>query len=78
MHRKFWLYTPCPDCAPGDRALCPSCKGAGIIATPRAEVTMEDLREEYTKLADRYRWQRYPVPAPLMERLRWVGWPPAA
>lgn len=72
MQRKFWTYIPCPDCTPGDRSVCPSCNGAGVIATPRDEVTVEDLREEYAKLADRYQWQRYAVPVEIAERLRYV------
>lgn len=70
MHRKWWEYTPCPDC---DRCIfCETCHGAGVIATPRETVTATDLWGEYNQLADRYRWQRYPVPAPLIERLALV------
>jgi hypothetical protein len=46
---------------------------AGVIATPREEVTTEDMREEYAKLAERYQSQRYEVPGPIGERLRWAS-----
>ena len=69
MHRTFWTYSPCPDCGPATRTFCDSCKSAGVIATPREEVTEDALREEYAKLAYRYQSQRYPVPEQIAERL---------
>jgi hypothetical protein len=71
MHRMFWRYTPCPDCA-FHSILCETCRGAGVLATPREEVTVADLWEEYNKLADRFRSQRYEVPRQLAERIRWA------
>jgi hypothetical protein len=69
MHRKFWVYTPCPDC--GYRNIfCETCRGAGVIATPREEVTAEEVRDAYLEAAENFQRYRGAVPALIAERLR--------
>lgn len=68
MHRKFWTYVACTDC--GGSTFCDTCRGAGVIATPREEVTASELLEEYTKAAHGYQAQRYPVPEPVIARIQ--------
>jgi hypothetical protein len=71
MHRRFWHARPCPQCAGvSGFADCGYCNGTGVVATPREDIDLNDLRKEWRALAEPRRG--YLVSAAALLRARWA------
>jgi len=77
MHRRWWTYAPCPACGPEIHELhCPTCSGTGFLVSPREDLDVAALRDEWREYARK--WASYngtALPGPLAERLRWAELP---
>jgi hypothetical protein len=58
VHRKFWVYT--------------YDEHEDVTATPRSDLTLQELRDEWLRIADRYRRRGDPMPELVAERVRWA------
>jgi hypothetical protein len=63
MHRGLWDFRLCPECGGAGRGACAYCDKTGWIVTPREDVEMERLREEWRSLPNRYVRNDMPIPA---------------
>lgn len=58
MHRKFWVYTYDAH--------------EDVTATPRSDLTLQELRDEWPRIADRCRRRGDPMPELVTERVQWA------
>jgi len=55
LHRRWWRFTPCPDCnAGGARCLCDTCNRTGFLATPAEDLDPDQLAQEWDAARARY------------------------